>query len=384
MDFYKVKRNLSQPYRFRKNILFQLNSFQAKAYDWFISRVERIVGLLWTVTAGQRIVKAVPGRKRKLILLCRHRFMNGFGEEADIVHPNSFYLLDDSLAARGDLELFDWDSGRRLIGNQAEFFEKVLRKQPDVVIFYCYSFSLYTAPVLSLIRKLRNKTSTKFIAIWEDTVNDGFMEDVILPTIPFFDLHVINENPLFITNCEKLPLVQRSKILVLYGAYSSKQFKPTEERSIDVTFSGRVAGYRSQRKEYLLYLMECNIAGFISVFENNLFLSMEENYKILGKSKIGLNFSFSVNNHQLKGRVFEVMLSGAMLLESENPQTASLFEEGKDYVSFGSKEDMVDKIRYYLKNDAERVRIAENGRRKVIECYNLQIYWDKVFGKVGL
>jgi len=383
-EFYKVKSLLNQPYRLRKNILIRLNRIQGKVYDWFISRVERTVGLLWAVTAGQRIVKAVPGRKRKVILLCRFRFLGGDREEIDKVHPNSFYLLDDSLKARGDLELFDWDFGRRLIGNQAQFFENVLRKQPDVVIFYCYSSSLYTGPTLSMIKRLKNKTSTKFVAIWEDTVNEGFMENSILPTLPFFDLHVINENPLFIVNCEKLPMNQKNKILVLYNAYSSKQFKPIDEKTIDVAFTGRVTGYRSQRKEYLLYLMERNITGFICLFENNLFLSMEESYRMLGKSKIGLNFSFSVNNHQLKGRVFEIMLSGAMLLESENPQTASLFEEGKDYVSFSSKEDMFDKIRYYLKNDAERKRIAENGRRKVVECYNLQIYWDKVFGKVGL
>ena len=384
MNIYKIKSLLSQPYRLRKNILIRLNRIQGKVYDWFISGVEKLVGLLWAATAGQRIVKAVPGRKRKLILLCRERFVGGDGEELDIVHPQSFSLLDDSLKARGDLELFYWDSGRRLIGNQAEFFENVLRKQPDVVIIYCYSSRYLTAPALSLIRKLKSRTSTKFIAIWEDTVNDGFMKNDILPTLPFFDLHVINENPLFIVNCEKLPIDQKNKILVLYNAYSSKQFKPVNEKSIDIAFSGRVAGYRSFRKEYLLYLMECNIVGFICLFERNPFFSMEESYKILGKSKIGLNFSFSVDNHQLKGRVFEVMLSGAMLLESENPQTASLFEEGKDYVSFSSKEDMVDKIRYYLKNEAERIQIAENGRQKVVECYNQQIYWDKVFGKAGL
>jgi|TARA_B100001971_G_scaffold15244_1_gene11965 glycosyltransferase involved in cell wall biosynthesis len=362
-----------------------LNRIQGKVYDWLISRVEKLVGSVWAATVGQRIVKAVPGRKGKLILLCRYRFVGGDKEESDIVYPHLFYLLNDSLKDRGDLELFYWDSGRKLIGNQAEFFESVLHKQPDVVIFYCYSSSLHTAPTLSQIKKIRNKTSTKFIAIWEDTVRDGFMDNVILPTIPFFDLHVINENPMFVMNCEKLPLDQRNKILVLYNAFSSKQFRPVEEKSIDIAFSGRVGSYRSYRNEYLAYLMECNIVGYLGVFESNLFITMEDYYRILGKSKIGLNFSFSVgNNHQLKGRVFETLFSGAMLLESENPQTASLFEEGKEYVSFGSKEDMVDKIRYYLKNDAERMQIAENGRRKVNECYNLQIYWDKVFEKVGL
>tara|TARA_B100000315_G_scaffold1990_1_gene1794 strand:- start:6749 stop:7900 length:1152 start_codon:yes stop_codon:yes gene_type:complete len=383
MSYYKVKSLLSQPYRLRKNVLIRLNRIQGKVYDWFFNAGERLIGLVWAATAGQRIVKAVSGRKRKLILLCRDRLRGGDGEEIDIFHKNSFYILDDSLKARGDLELFYWDSGRRLIGNQAEFFEKVLREQPDLVVFYCYASSLYTAPALSLIKKLKSKTGTKFIAIWEDTIYNGFIENVIIPALPIFDLLVINDNPMFLLGCRELPVEQKDKILVFPGAHSIKLFKPLE-KTIDVVFTGRIGGYRSQRKEYLLYLMECNIAGFISVFENNTFLSTEENYRILGKSKIGLNFSYGVDNHQIKGRVWETMLSCAMLLESENPQTASLLEEGKDYVSFSSKEDMVDKIRYYLKNDADRVRIAENGRRKVIECYSHKIYWDKIMEKVGL
>jgi len=383
MSYYKVKSLLSQPYRLRNNILIRLNRIQGKVYDWFIGRGERLIGLMWAATAGQRIVKAVPERKRKLILLCRYRFISGGGQEVDIFHPNSFYILDDSLKDRGDLELFYWDSGRRLIGNQVEFFEKVLRKQPDMVVFYCYSSSMHSAPALSLVKKLRNKTSAKFIAIWEDTVNDGFIKKNILPKIPFFDLQVINDNPMYLSDYEKLPVEQKDRILVFPGAYSIKLFKPSE-KTIDVAFSGRVGNYRSHRREYLLYLMECNVAGFIGAFGSDFDLTAEEYYKILAKAKIGLNFSYSVNNHQIKGRIFETMLSRAMLLETENPQTASLFEEGKDYVSFSSKEDMVDKIRYYLKNDEERMRIAENGRRKMIECYNHQIYWDKILEKVGL
>ena len=86
----------------------------------------------------------------------------------------------------------------------------------------------------------------------------------------------------------------------------------------------------------------------------------------------------SVDRHQLKARVFETMLSGALLLEERNDQTARYFEDGVDYVSFGSEQELVDKIRYYLKNDERRAAIAESGRRKLREKFSGRQFWSRV------
>ena len=42
------------------------------------------------------------------------------------------------------------------------------------------------------------------------------------------------------------------------------------------------------------------------------------------------------------------MHAEALLLESENSQIAILFDEGVDYVSFSDREDLLEKINYYL------------------------------------
>ena len=99
----------------------------------------------------------------------------------------------------------------------------------------------------------------------------------------------------------------------------------------------------------------------------------------MGRAKISINFSFSVDKHQLKGRVFETMHSGAMLLETKNPQTEMLFNDGIDYVSFSNKEDLVKKIKYYLIHEQERESIAQNGRQKVLKLYNSKLFIKKIF-----
>jgi len=85
-----------------------------------------------------------------------------------------------------------------------------------------------------------------------------------------------------------------------------------------------------------------------------------------------------VDRDQLKGRVFEIMMSGALLLESANEQIACYFEDGVDYVSFTTKEDLLDKIHYFLEHPDERLKIAENGRNKCIEKYTPQIFFDNI------
>lgn len=81
-----------------------------------------------------------------------------------------------------------------------------------------------------------------------------------------------------------------------------------------------------------------------------------------------------VVNESVKGdlnfRVFEAMACGAMLITpAVDNGLFALFDDGKDLVSYipGDAEDAAKKIRYYLDNEAERIEIAERGRRRVNE-----------------
>lgn len=78
------------------------------------------------------------------------------------------------------------------------------------------------------------------------------------------------------------------------------------------------------------------------------------------------------------------MLSGAMLLESENEQTSKLFLPMKDYVPFSSHEDLVNKIIYYLGNEKEREATAEQGRSTAINNYNANRFWRVLLNKIEL
>ena len=84
----------------------------------------------------------------------------------------------------------------------------------------------------------------------------------------------------------------------------------------------------------------------------------------------------------MQGRIFEATLCGAMLLESDNPETELWFEPMVDYVPFVNETDLVEKAKYYLEHDDERERIASNGHQKAKKMYNCERFWTIVFKQV--
>ena len=59
------------------------------------------------------------------------------------------------------------------------------------------------------------------------------------------------------------------------------------------------------------------------------------------------------------------------------------FEPFEDYVYFESRQDLMDKIDYYLEHEDERLQIAENGYKKVKEYHNYKVRLEEILDVVG-
>jgi len=71
-------------------------------------------------------------------------------------------------------------------------------------------------------------------------------------------------------------------------------------------------------------------------------------------------------------RIFEGMSCKKLVITDRlnpNKQLDEIFKEDEEIVFYSSKEEAFEKIKFYLNNDYERNRIAENGYRKVIDCF---------------
>ncbi|MDE6615743.1 MAG: glycosyltransferase, partial [Lachnospiraceae bacterium] len=71
-------------------------------------------------------------------------------------------------------------------------------------------------------------------------------------------------------------------------------------------------------------------------------------------------------------RAMDIMGAGGFLLTNYQNDFARHFIDGEDFVSYSSREDLYNKIRYYLKHNDERRDIARNGCKSVRENHTYE------------
>lgn len=86
---------------------------------------------------------------------------------------------------------------------------------------------------------------------------------------------------------------------------------------------------------------------------------------IFKQSRVNLNISLRSIKSGIPLRAFDIMGSGGFLLSNFQADFLDDFIPGEDFVYYESKEDLLDKIDYYLSHEEERAVIARNGHDKV-------------------
>lgn len=82
-------------------------------------------------------------------------------------------------------------------------------------------------------------------------------------------------------------------------------------------------------------------------------------------AKINLNISLRSILSGIPLRAFDIMGAGGFLLTNYQADFLDYFMPGEDFVFYDSRKDLLDKTDYYLRHEAERAQIAENGLRKI-------------------
>lgn len=143
----------------------------------------------------------------------------------------------------------------------------------------------------------------------------------------------------------------------------------------DVVFLGHYEN--DKRTEYIRYVVdngiELGVSGhaYHSYGISNPKLKKLECYgshynEELNLTKIALVFLSTLNEDTYTRRCFEIPATKTMMLSEYTDDLASLYEEDKEIVFFRSKEELVEKIRYYLSHDEEREKIAIAGYERLI------------------
>lgn len=107
-----------------------------------------------------------------------------------------------------------------------------------------------------------------------------------------------------------------------------------------------------------------------------------EMYNILFNSKIALNNHINVSeNYANNMRLYEATGVGSLLLTEYKDNLKTLFEPGREVVTYNSAEECVELIKYYLENEEERKSIACAGQQRTL---NEHTYYERMkeFGEI--
>jgi len=90
-------------------------------------------------------------------------------------------------------------------------------------------------------------------------------------------------------------------------------------------------------------------------------LTSNEVTQILKNSKI------VVNNHQnrvLNLRVYEATSAGALLITDYSDDLPHMYKIGSEVIVYKNKNDLFNKVKYYLENNSQREKIAKAGYKR--------------------
>lgn len=146
------------------------------------------------------------------------------------------------------------------------------------------------------------------------------------------------------------------------------------EKIYDIAFVGQLGvGWR---RKILLKLKKDYPNSFISSAD------CKKIGEIYSQSKIVINYNV---NNDINMRVFEAMASGTLLITNQikNNGFEELFENNKHLVVYdGTYKDLKEKIDYYLKNDEEREKIAQEGYKLILEKHTYKHRVDFILSKI--
>lgn len=235
----------------------------------------------------------------------------------------------------------------------------------------------------STLKKIKEITGATLV----NTYSDDFLDKITNKTSRHYEKSIPLYDVIFTPREKNFPEYKK------YGAKHVEKFwkgfaddhiklqvlsgKDLEYYGCDVTFAGH---NEPPRYEYLIAAAKTGAkvkiwgGGWNDVQwteeTGKLFiksLPYDEYPKALYGAKIGLCFTSKWARDTQNSRAFEIPGSGTFMLSERTPDIINSYKEGTEAEFFSSKEEMQDKINFYLKNETAREKIAKAGYERALK-----------------
>ena len=179
-------------------------------------------------------------------------------------------------------------------------------------------------------------------------------------------------------------LMDPRKVIFVDKSFCKATCRPVAVTDQDKAHLGAEVGFigtfEESRAQQMLFLAQNGIqvriwgncwAGWVGRHPNckveNIPLYDDNYVRAICSTNINLHFLRKRNLDLQVARSVEIPACGGFMLAERTAEHQRLFEEGKEAQFFGSKEELLEKVRYYLSREEERVAIARAGRERCLK-----------------
>lgn len=153
-------------------------------------------------------------------------------------------------------------------------------------------------------------------------------------------------------------------------------------KSIDISFIGSFHPVHSTRKDLLEYLCRrLNVQIWTPDLDSlpptsSIRRSYAGNawgvtmYKILKSSRITLNHHGNIPPYANNMRLYEATGTGTLLVTDFKNNLSSIFDIGKEVISYSSMEECYKLIKYFLENNSDAENIAKHGQMRTLRDHS--------------
>ena len=157
------------------------------------------------------------------------------------------------------------------------------------------------------------------------------------------------------------------------------------EKTIDVSFVGQCYGNRSE----IIKRLESHgihVEAYGYGWPNGP-LATDDMVRMYSKSRINLGFGGVIglsNTYCLKGRDFEIPMSGGLYFTEYHPELEKFYDLGSEIVTYRDFDDLAEKIQFLLSNPEKTDEIRRKGFERARHEHSWEMRFEKIFQLLGL
>ena len=292
--------------------------------------------------------------------------------QTSLVHKVAYRIL-------GRRPLTYWALNRALL-------ESARRFRPHLVLI---GKGAYVSP--STLRSMKEETRAKLINYaTDDPFNPVVNTSTLLKSLSLYDLIASTKRAIIYdlkkAGCENVVYIQFGYQPSIHFPEQSATAEESARFASDVVFLGGCDRDRIPFFEALVRAIpDLRLQLYGRYWDRHPVLrryargmALGRDFRLaLGGATIAINLVRRANRDGHVMRTFEIPACGVFMLTERTDEHLELFEEDKEVVYFGSPDEMIDKVRFYLAHESPRKRIADAGYRKILA--GRHTYTDRLF-----